>query len=217
MFPPIHPRSNAPLRLLAAVSLAGPCWLLPAASSHAADKPAIVRGKQLAQVCAACHGADGNSADPRLYPNLAAQLPAYLELQLVNFKSGERPNPLMKSFAATLNPADMRDLGQYFGAQRARPQASANHELELKGARIFKQGNAAGAPACASCHGADGAGQAPYPRVASQPAGYLLEQLHVYRDAPAFKNPLATVMKGVAAKLSENDMKAVAAYVATLP
>jgi cytochrome c553 len=179
----------------------------PAAPDHA---------RQLAQACVACHGATGNSADPLRYPNLAAQAPAYLALQLKNFRSGERPNPVMRAIAQALSPADMQALGQYFGAQAAQPQASRYPAQEQMGRRIYEQGGA-GAPACAGCHGPQGHGQSGYPRIASQPAPYLLEQLRVYRDVPHFGNPLATMMKGVAVRLKEGEMQAVAAYLATLP
>ena len=191
--------------------------VLPAGASAATGLTASIQhGQQLAQTCAACHGPDGNSRAPELYPNLAAQAPAYLELQLANFKSGERPHAVMKAIATALKPGEAHDLSVYFSAQPAKAQPSSNAALEEKGRIIFTKGGANGALACASCHGAQGQGQSAFPRVASQPAGYLLEQLHVYRDAPAFNNPLATMMKGVAVKLSEEEMKAVAAYVATL-
>lgn len=213
-----HNQSLSRLRVLAASSLTCCTLLLSAAPATAAEQQnTSQRGRQLAQACAACHGINGNTTNPALYPNLAGQAPAYLELQLANFKSGERPNPIMKGFAAALTDADMRDLGVYFGAQAVKAQPASNHAQEEKGKHIFTQGSNAGAPACASCHGAQGHGQAAFPRIASQPAGYTLEQLHVYRDAPKFNNPLATVMKGVAVKLSEDEMKAVSAYIATMP
>ncbi|SFH61789.1 Cytochrome c553 [Collimonas sp. OK307] len=215
---PAHKQFPPRFRALTAASLTCCSLLLSAVPAIAADQQnAIPHGRQLAQACAACHGINGNTANPALYPNLAGQAPAYLELQLANFKSGERPNPIMKGFAASLKESDMHDLSMYFGAQAVKAQLSSNHELEEKGKRIFTKGSAAGAPACASCHGAEGHGQAAFPRIASQPAGYTLEQLHVYRDAPKFNNPLATVMKGVAVKLSEDEMKSVSAYIATVP
>ena len=165
---------------------------------------------RIAQACAACHGVDGNSADPARYPNLAAQVPAYLALQLANFKSGERPDPVMKAIAVSLTTSDIRDLAVYFGARTAKPQPSSNRALEELGRRIFT-GN------CAACHGADGHGQGTAPRVASQPVSYTHAQLRVYKTAPSFHNPLAMVMKGVAVKLSDDDMAAVAAYLATAP
>lgn len=210
-------RSSSLLYVLAATGL-GCCALLSMAPAVAAEQQnALQHGQQLAQTCAACHGGNGNTANPALYPNLARQAPAYLQLQLANFKSGERPNPIMKGFAASLTDTDMHDLGVYFGAQAVKAQPSSNRDLEEKGKHIFTTGSGAGAPACISCHGAQGHGQAAFPRIASQPQGYTLEQLHVYRDAPKFNNPLATVMKGVAVKLSEDEMKSVSAYIATLP
>ena len=172
---------------------------------------------RLAQACASCHGVDGNTADPARYPNLAAQRPAYLALQLANFKSGERPDPVMKPIAASLSGADMRELAVYFGTRKARPQPSSERGLEQRGRLIYTRGSAGGAPACASCHGADAHGRDTAPRVASQPGAYTLAQLRVYKLAPAFHNPLAMVMKGVAVKLSEDDMAALADYLATMP
>ncbi|MFJ2990206.1 c-type cytochrome [Collimonas sp. NPDC087041] len=209
-----HPRFLA----LVAASLTCATLTFSAAPAMSAEPTnALQHGRELAQACAACHGVNGNTVNPTLYPNLAAQAPAYLELQLANFKSGERPNPIMKGFAASLSNTDMHDLGVYFGAQIAKAQPQSNHELEEKGKRIFTNGGSTGAPACASCHGAQGHGQAAFPRIASQPANYTLEQLHVYRDAPKFNNPLAMIMKSVAVKLSEDEMKSVAAYIATVP
>jgi len=191
--------------LLAALTLA---TMHPA---HAGSAPPS------AATCIACHGADGNTANATLYPNLAGQAPAYIELQLANFKSGERPNPIMKGIATPLKPSEMHDLGVYFGAMKAKPQPSQDKALEARGRDIFTKGSATGAPACASCHGAQGHGQTAFPRIASQPATYTLEQLHVYHDVPKFNNPLATTMKNVAVKLNEDEMKAVSAYLATLP
>lgn len=170
----------------------------------------------LLQRCAACHGATGNSTDAALYPNLAGQSAAYIELQLTNFRSGERPHAQMRAVAEQLTGPEMRELAAFFAARQPRPRKPVDAALEQQGRRIFEHGNSDGAPACASCHGPQGHGQQAFPRIASQPAGYTLEQLKVYRDAPKFNNPLATAMKQVAAKLSDADMRAVSAYLATV-
>ncbi|UOD29496.1 c-type cytochrome [Massilia violaceinigra] len=170
----------------------------------------------LLQRCAACHGATGNTAAAALYPNLAGQSAAYIELQLTNFRNGERPHAQMRAVAEQLTGPEMRELAAFYAAQPVKPQPSVDAALEQQGRRIFEHGGANGAPACASCHGPKGHGQAPFPRIASQPAGYTLEQLKVYRDAPRFNNPLATAMKQVAVKLNDADMRAVSAYLATL-
>jgi cytochrome c553 len=194
-----------------------PAALLAAGGEASTRTPDANRGKQLAIACAACHGADGNTANPKLYPNLAGQSAAYIVLQLKNFKSGERPNVVMKAFADALPDADMEDLGAYYGGRKAKAQAPGDVGLQSKGQKVFSAGSAAGAPACASCHGNQGQGNTTFPRIASQPATYTLEQLHVYRDARSFNNPLATQMKQVATKLSEEEMQAVSAYLASLP
>jgi cytochrome c553 len=194
-----------------------PGALLAARGEVSPRTPDVNRGKQLAIACAACHGADGNTANAKLYPNLAGQSAAYIVLQLKNFKSGERPNVVMKAFADALPEADMEDLGAYYGSRKAKAQAPGDVGLQSRGQKVFSAGSAGGAPACASCHGDQGQGSAAFPRIASQPATYTLEQLHVYRDARSFNNPLATQMKQVATRLSEEEMQAVSAYLASLP
>jgi cytochrome c553 len=187
-----------------------------AAGTVANNAAQITRGAQLSSVCSGCHGADGNTANAELYPNLAAQNPDYIVLQLHNFKSGERPNAVMKAIATSLQEPDMLALAAYFGAQKAKRQPSADVTMEAKGRLIFAKGSAAGAPACLTCHGLQGQGQAVFPRIASQPAKYTLAQLAVYRDAAKFNNPLASEMKTVATKVNPDEMRAVAAYLATL-
>jgi len=191
--------------------------LVPTSFAASGDVVEIKHGQLLAQTCAACHGADGNTANAALYPNLAGQFPDYIVLQLTNFKSGERPNGLMRTFANSLQQSDMQAVGAYFGAQKAKPQPSVDKTVEGKGRLIFTRGSAAGAPACVTCHGQRGHGQGAFPRVASQPMQYTLEQLHVYRDAEKFNNPLASEMKTIALKVNEEEMRAVSAYLATLP
>src|SRR5438309_2693373 len=98
---------------------------LPAAAAQSAgDKPDLAKAQQLVtQVCAACHGADGNSVSPA-NPSIAGQHAEYITLQLINFKSGVRNNPVMASMAALLTPEDMRALGVYFSQQKAKGSAA---------------------------------------------------------------------------------------------
>ena len=86
------------------------------AGAHAANPEA---GKaKAAEVCAACHGADGNSASPD-FPRLAGQHRDYLEKALRDYKSGLRKNPIMQGFATTLTKSDMENLAAYYAAQPA--------------------------------------------------------------------------------------------------
>lgn len=87
---------------------------LSATAAHAGD---VEAGKQKAQVCASCHGADGNSASGQ-FPRLAGQHADYLAKALADYKSGERNNPIMKGFVANLTEADMEDLAAYFAKQK---------------------------------------------------------------------------------------------------
>lgn len=87
---------------------------LSATAAHAGDAEA---GKKKAQVCASCHGADGNSQSNQ-FPRLAGQHADYLAKALADYKTGQRNNPIMKGFAAGLTEADMEDLAAYFAQQK---------------------------------------------------------------------------------------------------
>jgi cytochrome c553 len=177
-------------------------------------KPDLARGQQLATtVCAACHGADGVSTAPA-NPHLAGQLGDYIAAQLAAFKSGSRPNPVMQGMAAGLTPEDMSAVGAYYQSQKPAQGMARNKALAERGQRIWRTGiKQIGVPACAGCHGAAGAGvPAQYPRLAGQHPELSLAWLQAYATGT---RPHA-VMGPVAAKLSENDMKAVSEYIAGL-
>ena len=169
-------------------------------------------------VCAACHGADGNSTSPN-YPNLAGQQPEYITKQLMNFKSGDRKNPIMQGIVASSNltPDDMKNLGAYFAAQALKPGAAKDKDLVEAGEKIFKGGDAAsGVPACAACHGPAGAGiPSEFPRLAGQHKEYIYAQLNNFRLGDR-ANDGGKMMRTIAARLTDQDMKAVAEYVSGL-
>ncbi len=164
-------------------------------------------------VCAACHGADGNSA-VGMYPKLAGQHPEYIAKQLQNFKSGERKNAIMGGMAATLSPEDMDNVGAYFGSQAPKPDTAKSNGAGSVGEKIFKGGiPGLGVPACASCHGPAGAGiPVQFPRLAGQHADYIATQLKSFR-AGERANDGAKMMRMVAAKLSDSDIAAVSDYI----
>jgi cytochrome c553 len=177
-------------------------------------KPDMSRGQQIATtVCAACHGANGVSTAPA-NPNLAAQGADYIAAQLAAFKSGARPNPVMQGMAAGLAPEDMNAVGAYYQSQKPAQGMASDKNLALRGQQIWRSGiKSIGVPACAGCHGAAGAGiPAQFPRLAGQHAELSLGWLKAYATG---SRPHA-VMGPVAAKLSENDMKAVSEYIAGL-
>lgn len=165
------------------------------------------------QVCAACHGADGNSASPA-NPSLAGQGAEYLNKQLVNFKSGERKSPVMAGMVASLSPADMKNLAAYFSEKQAKTSTAKDREKALLGQKIYRGGvQGSGVPACASCHGANGQGiPIQFPRLAGQHAGYTLDQLNKFRTGER-ANDAAKMMRVIASKMTPQEMEAVSQYI----
>lgn len=173
------------------------------------------------QVCAACHGADGNSAISA-NPSLAGQHPEYTLKQLVNFKSqdgkpAERGNAVMAGMVASLSADDMSNLAAYFAGQKPKPRAARDPELVKLGQAIYRGGILdKGVAACASCHSPNGAGiPAQFPRLAGQHAEYTALQLKAFRSGERANDP-NRMMRGVAVKLSDREISAVAEYIAGL-
>jgi cytochrome c553 len=190
---------------------------LPAAAqtptTAAKVDPAAGEAKYTA-VCAACHGADGNSGTPA-NPKLAQQHPEYIVKQLQEFKSGKRPSPVMQGFAAQLTEADMANIAAFVGGKKAKSGFAKDKELVTMGERIFRGGIAdRQVAACAGCHSPNGAGiPSQFPRISGQHADYTAGQLVAFRDG-ARKN--SAVMAQIAAKMNDREIKAVADYIAGL-
>lgn len=207
-------------RVLALLGFAA-CACAVAAAGPAAN-PDIEKGRKIAtQVCAACHGADGNSPTSA-NPRIAGQVPEYLQKQLANFKSApgrkaERENPIMGGMTASLSPEDMRDVAAYYGTQRIKSGAAKNKESIALGRKIWRGGDASrGLAACASCHGATGAGlPAQFPRIAGQYAEYTDAQLKAFRSGQRGNDP-GNMMRTLAARMSDGEISAVADYAAGL-
>lgn len=186
----------------------------PAAAPKVA-KPDLVQGEaKYTAVCAACHGADGNSGAPA-NPKLAQQHPEYLVKQLQEFKSGKRANAVMQGFAATLSDADMKNIAYWVTAKKAKPGFAKDKELVALGERIYRGGIAdRQIAACAGCHSPNGAGiPKQYPRLAGQHGEYAELQLSAFRSGER-KN--SQPMLDVAAKMNDREIKAVADYMAGL-
>jgi cytochrome c553 len=206
--------------LLTAAALAAPVFSAfaageaPAAPPKAA-KPDLVKGEATyTAVCAACHGADGNSAIAA-NPKLSAQHPEYLVKQLQEFKSGKRNNPIMKGFASALSDEDMKNIAYWVATKPAKPGFAKDKELVSLGERIYRGGIAdRNIAACAGCHSPNGAGiPAQYPRLSGQHADYTAAQLAEFREG---KRANSLQMTQVAAKLNDKEIKAVSDYIAGL-
>ncbi len=173
------------------------------------------------QVCAACHAADGNSIAPA-NPKIAGQFPEYLEKQLRDFKAqggkkAARESAIMAGMVANLSDADMKGLATLYAQQKLKPAAAADKDLAALGQKIWRGGNAAsGVPACAGCHGPAGAGlPGQYPRLAGQYSEYVATQLKAFKDGARANDPNGA-MRGVAARLTEREIRAVSEYAAGL-
>lgn len=193
------------------VLLAGPFTALWATGDSAA-------GKEKSQVCQGCHGADGNSYGPE-WPNLAQQHVSYISKQLHNFKSGARVNETMSSMVTGLSEQDIKDIASYFSAQTLQPQTpDKNVEVIKTGRKIFKGGNRyTGVPACAGCHGPNAVGNGPaaFPHLAGQKPTYVVKTLHDFKSGQR-ANDVNEIMRNIASKMTDNEIAAVAAYLATL-
>ena len=164
-------------------------------------------------ICAACHNADGNST-LTVNPRLAGQHPQYITKQLNDFKSGERKNPVMSGMVATLSADDMVKMGAYFSTQKPKGGSAIENGPGSAGEKIYKGGIAAsGVAACAGCHGPTGAGiPVQYPRLGGQHADYVIAQLKAFRSGDRANDP-ANMMRMIAARMSDQDIAAVADYI----
>lgn len=193
------------------VAIAVACALFGSVTAALAAGDAAA-GKAKSAVCVACHNPDGNSTNPT-YPKLAGQSADYLTKQLVEFKSGARVNAIMLGMVAALTPQDMEDLSAYFASQQI-ARGAADPALAPAGEALFRGGNlTSGVSACMACHGAAGAGNpaAKFPALAGQHDVYIETQLKAFR-AMERANDAGQMMRGVAAKLTDQEIKAVSSY-----
>ena len=208
-------------RVMAALAATGLLWVMPAVAQDAA-KPDLAAGERVAkQVCAACHGPDGNSVAVA-NPKLSGQFAPYLHKQLGDFKAqggkrAARESAVMAGMAAGLSDADMRAVSGYYAAQTLRPAAATDKDLAARGQKLWRGGSLdKGIPACAGCHGPDGAGiPGVYPRLGGQFAEYVEAQLKLFRSGARANDPNG-MMRGVAARLTDEEIKALAQYAAGL-
>lgn len=197
--------------------------LLVAGGLQAQDQaPDLAKAKQTAEtICAACHSADGNS-QLSANPKLAGQHEDYLYKQLREFKgwNGAKPvreNAVMSAMVAGLEEADMKGLAKHFASFELKPEPAKNLETIELGQKIWRAGIAAkGVPACAACHGPAGTGlPAQYPRLSGQFAEYTEAQLKAFRDGGRENDP-NRMMRMIALKMTDAEMKAVADFAAGL-
>jgi len=196
--------------LLGLTSLA----LIGMTPAQAADAAA---GKTKSAACAACHGADGNSVNTA-WPRLAGQHAKYIEKQLKDFKSGKRKDPTMTAMAMPLSDADIADLAAYYSTQKSNGNAKFDEKLLEKGQNIYRGGIAeTGVAACIGCHSPDGKGNGPagFPSLAGQHPEYVMKQLKDFKHGTR-SNDAGKMMRGLTKRMLDEEIAAVAAYIAAL-
>ncbi|MEO8974373.1 MAG: c-type cytochrome [Casimicrobiaceae bacterium] len=191
---------------------------ITANAQDAMPRQPLATSQLVEQVCAACHGVDGNSANAHI-PSLAGQVHAYIERQLHMFAAQgvRRANGVMGAIAVNLNADEMNRVASWYSRRALRPAASGEMPLARLGEKMYFEG----APkkdvaSCASCHGVRGEGLPDvFPRLAGQHEGYLAEQLRDFRAGLRTTDPHA-MMRNVAVNMSDRDIDAVSQYIANL-
>jgi cytochrome c553 len=185
-------------------------------TAHAAGNASA--GQAKAAACAACHGATGSKTTMPIYPKLAGQHATYIAKQLADFKATNRQDPIMMGMATPLSPEDMADLAAYFSSQAKSVGSAASAEAVAAGKKIYEAGDKAkGLAACMACHGPSGAGNpgAKFPALSGQNVDYVVKALKDFRSGVRANDP-NSMMRDVAAKMSDKDIDAVAAYINAL-
>jgi cytochrome c553 len=195
-----------------AIVLLGAIMALAINSAQAAGDAAA--GQIKSAVCAGCHGVDGNSMAAN-FPKIAGQHQAYLVKQLTEFKSGARKDTtgMMTGMVAPLSEQDMHDLSAYFSTQ-AVTGGSADQALFSLGEQLYRGGSSNGVSACLGCHGPSGNGNpaANFPTLSGQHADYITKQLQDFRSGARGNDP-QNMMRNIATRMSDNEIKAVASYI----
>jgi cytochrome c553 len=179
------------------------------------------QGKTKSEVCAACHGVDGNSMNPE-WPSLAGQHEKYLVTQLKAFKIGQAPGgrygPLMAPIVANLTDQDIEDLAAYFSSQTLKVGAVPKEHVEL-GQAIYRGGDLKkGLSACIACHGPQGLGnaEANFPSLSGQQPTYVTNQLKKYKSGERNTGSNSVIMQQIAQHMDEKEMVAIGYYVSGL-
>ncbi len=197
--------------VLVASSWGGTAWAVDV--TPAGDD--IATGAQLAaKHCAACHGANGQGVASD-FPSLAGQHEKYLAKQLRDFASGVRDSTVMDVKAAVLSECSIRAVSRYYQSQKPVVSPAKDPMLANAGAFVYERGNPyTGLPACVSCHGTGGRGNAELPRLAGQHPLYIERQLKKFVDRSRTDD--RAVMNVIASRMSEMEMKAVVEYLGAL-
>lgn len=175
-------------------------------------------GKAKTGTCVACHNVDGNSSNTE-WPTLAGQSPEYTYEQLKLIKSGKRIAPLMVGQLDNMSDQDLKNISAYFAEQTPKLGAKLDKAVAALGESLYRGGNPEkGIPACAACHGVTAAGipMSQYPRIAGQQTAYTVKALNDFAQEKRKGTANQKIMKEIAGMMSEEEIKAVSAYIRAL-
>lgn len=192
-----------------------------ASAAHASDdagRTIVMQGTPAgATACIACHGLDGAGNADANFPRIGGLDAAYLRKQLLDYRSGARHSAIMTPIAQGLSDAELQAVTAYYSNQRpSLPSVSADPALLALGERIATRGLwVRDIPACFSCHGPEGRGIGAFPAIAGQHAGYIAQQIDQWKNGGR-KNDAVGLMKAVSDRLTDDETRAVAAYLASM-
>lgn len=200
--------------VLLVASLAALLWAAPACAAGD-DAQTIARAEKIVHAkCFICHGIEGETSS-QAFPRLAGQHKQYVARQLADFQSGRRKSSTMQPMVDGLTAEDFAALGVYFESRPVEAHPVADEALARSGREIFVSGKpAAGVAPCASCHGMQGHGTDTLPRLAGQHALYVENQIKAFTQRERTNDN--AVMQLIAVKLTDTEVKAVAAYISGL-
>jgi cytochrome c553 len=172
------------------------------------------------QGCVTCHGQSGQGTDNDYFPRIAGKPAGYLYNQLVAFRDGVRRYPPMNYLVAYLPDAYLREIAEHFAKQRppftVKETAKADSATISRGQSLVTAGDSSkGVPACVACHGKGLTGmEQGIPGLVGLRSTYIVAQLTGWKVG----NRRATepdCMKRIAARLSDADIAAVAAWLSS--
>lgn len=180
----------------------------------------VEKGKEVAQTCVTCHGMDGAGQAQGKFPRLDILPKEYIVKQLKDFKEGSRKSPVMAPFVNMLDDEMMENVAAYYSSQTAEVEApeDADEALLKRGEQLALRGDwDKYVPSCRSCHGAENQGVGTtFPALAGQHASYIVGELQAWQKGDRANDP-QNLMLAVAERLSDEDIQAVAAYLAAQP